>query len=420
MAPSIGRVAGRVAGRAAGGGAVVSLVVVVFAAGCFVADAPPDTTVACASVDDCPPSHRCELALGRCLPDDETVPQASALSTTTNEDEAVDVALRGLDADGDALRFLVTPPDPAAGTLGAVRGDTVTFAPAPDFAGTATFSYVVEDDAGLASPPATVTVTVIPKDDPPFFLAPPTLVTDEDQLLQVNVDLFDRLADGRDAETLQVIDVDTFELAVVVGDSAVGATIGQQPDGDIVYKPPLDFFGTDELAVTARCGGQETTHRLAIVVAPVNDPPTLKVADLSTQEGTAVERLLDMFDVDDEPEDLAVTVEALPASVGIVTVLGAADARVLRFVPAEGFVGSTAVTVSVVDAAGASAERRVELRVFPIIAAPGARSATAAVSEDDVVVVDLADLSIGPDGLSWGIEAPPLHGALDTARLGSG
>jgi hypothetical protein len=397
--------------------ATVSLVV----CGCFVAEAPQQTSIACADPAACPPTHRCELSLGRCLPADETVPQATTLTASTDEDTPIDIVLAGTDADGDTLAFSVTPPDAAEGTLGEVVGDRVTFTPAPDFSGTATFAFVVQDDAGLVSAPSTVTVSVTPVDDPPFFDAPTQLLVDEDQPLQINVDLFDRPADGRDAETLQVIDVDTFELGIGFAGAEPGAVVTQQPDGDIVYLPPRDFSGPDDVEVTARCGGQTTTHPLQIVVVPVNDVPTVEVSDLSTREGETVERPVALTDVDDPPDQLTVEVAEPSAAIGAVFVVDDVDdptARRLRFVPSS--IGEATVTVRVTDAAGAQVERSVGLQVFATVAAPEAGSATRDVAEDDFVLVDLAGLSRGPDGLSWGIQAIPLHGTLDVVRLSSG
>ena len=59
---------------------------------------------------------------------------ASAVTTTTAKDSAVQVTLAATDVDGDALTFAVTTP-PAHGTLGAISGGKVTYTPAANWNG---------------------------------------------------------------------------------------------------------------------------------------------------------------------------------------------------------------------------------------------------------------------------------------------
>jgi hypothetical protein len=100
-------------------------------------------------------------------------PVAVPDEATTAEDTAViiDVLANDTDDDGDALAV--------TGVTGFVNGSasvnadgTVTFTPAPNFFGDASFSYNITDgNGGLAS--ALVTVTVTPVNDPPRITSQP-------------------------------------------------------------------------------------------------------------------------------------------------------------------------------------------------------------------------------------------------------
>jgi hypothetical protein len=93
-------------------------------------------------------------------------PNAADDTASTLEDEAVviDVLANDSDPDGDALS-IVAVSAPAHGTAEAVAGG-VLYTPTPDYNGTDSFSYTISDGNG-GEDSATVTVTVIPVNDPP-------------------------------------------------------------------------------------------------------------------------------------------------------------------------------------------------------------------------------------------------------------
>jgi hypothetical protein len=100
-------------------------------------------------------------------------PVANPDADTTAEDNAVTIDVLGNDTDGDGDALAVT------GVTGVVNGSafvnadgTVTFTPAPNFFGTASFTYNITDgNGGIAS--ALVTVTVTPVNDPPQIISQP-------------------------------------------------------------------------------------------------------------------------------------------------------------------------------------------------------------------------------------------------------
>ena len=95
-------------------------------------------------------------------------------AATVTEDNTLTVAAPGVlgndvDPDGDPLSpELVT--DTVNGVLKLASDGSYTYRPLPDFSGTDSFTYRV-DDGLTQSPPVTVTITVTPVNDPPAATA---------------------------------------------------------------------------------------------------------------------------------------------------------------------------------------------------------------------------------------------------------
>ncbi|MFZ4596123.1 MAG: tandem-95 repeat protein, partial [Verrucomicrobiaceae bacterium] len=95
-------------------------------------------------------------------------PTALAQSVATNEDTAKDITLAASDPGADTQTFsIVNGPTQAQGTLSAVTGNQVTFTPALNFNGSASFTFKATDSDGAASNTATVSITIEPVNDQP-------------------------------------------------------------------------------------------------------------------------------------------------------------------------------------------------------------------------------------------------------------
>jgi CSLREA domain-containing protein len=92
------------------------------------------------------------------------------LTFTTAEDTPLDLPLSGYDPDEqlDTLTYRVDTP-PAHGTISGVEPDRL-YTPDPDYVGTDTFTFVV-DDGKFLSAPELVTVTMTPVNDAPRFVS---------------------------------------------------------------------------------------------------------------------------------------------------------------------------------------------------------------------------------------------------------
>lgn len=92
-------------------------------------------------------------------------PTANPDTATTKEDTAVAISVVSNDRDTDgainpASVTLVAGSGPTSGQIVSIANGVVTYRPNGNFAGTDTFQYTVQDNSGLVSLPATVTITV--------------------------------------------------------------------------------------------------------------------------------------------------------------------------------------------------------------------------------------------------------------------
>src|SRR5207237_226463 len=110
-------------------------------------------------------------------------PLANADSYSVNEDGVLSVLPPGvlandLDPEGDAMRAILAH-GPAHGALSVTPDGGFIYLPAPNFNGSDSFTYKAND--GMTdSLPATVTITIVPVNDPPSFTKGPNELVDED------------------------------------------------------------------------------------------------------------------------------------------------------------------------------------------------------------------------------------------------
>jgi hypothetical protein len=94
----------------------------------------------------------------------DTLPECSDRAFTVAAGQALTVQLGCFDRDGDVPALeIAAPPAPETGSLGPIeqQPQTVRFTPAPGYAGTTRFTYRAVE-AGRASAPGTIEITVLP------------------------------------------------------------------------------------------------------------------------------------------------------------------------------------------------------------------------------------------------------------------
>ncbi len=257
------------------------------------------------------------------LSPENVAPAADAKAVTTEEDSAVTVTLSGSDPEGSALSFSLASV-PQHGSLSGTAPN-LTFMPAPDFFGSDSFTYKVNDGA-FDSALATVSVTVTPVDDPPVARSL-GVSTDEETAVLITLD-------GDD------VDGDTLELSVVTPPS-YGSLSGEP--AELTYTPDVDFEGLDFLSFQASAGGVDSAPAFVlIVVAGINDAPVAEPLEASTPHATAVLLPLEASDVEGDPLTFAVVT---PPANGTVSV----DQDEALYTPDDGFEGEDLFTFTASD-----------------------------------------------------------------------
>ena len=160
-------------------------------------------------------------------------PVAADDQYSTNEDTALTVAAPGVrgndaDVDGDPLTASVVSP-PTHGTLTLNANGSFTYTPAPDYRGQDGFTYKVNDGTADSNE-ATVTITVVPVNDPPVA-ADDAYTTAEDSALTIAAPG----VKGNDTDS----DGDAFTVRVI-GQPAHGS-VALNGDGSFTYTPAADL-----------------------------------------------------------------------------------------------------------------------------------------------------------------------------------
>jgi VCBS repeat-containing protein len=317
-------------------------------------------------------------------------------AVTTDEDAPISIAVLSNDSDVDGDALQVTDAAAGSGTVSINNDGTIAYTPNPDFSGTDTITYSIEDGAGGTST-ATVSVTVNPVNDPPAALDD-AFFTEEEQAVTGDVLANDSDLDG---------DVLT---AVVAGGPANG-TLTFNADGTFTYTPNPDFSGTDNFTYEVSDGqGGTATATATITVNPVNDPPIAVDDVFVTDEDAAVggSVLANDSDVDDD----LLTVALVNGPANGTLVLNAQGA--FTYTPAANFNGSDSFTYEVSDGKGGTATATATISVNAINDPPIASDDDFAAEEDQSVGGNVLsnDTDIDGDALTAALLGGPANGTL--------
>ncbi|EAM47654.1 Ig-like domain-containing protein [Crocosphaera watsonii WH 8501] len=206
------------------------------------------------------------------------LPVAEDDSANTDEKNQVEIDVLANDTDTSGTGISVTSLD-NTGLLGQIStdGTTVTYDPNGQFDSlplggqdSEIFSYTITDGNGEIDS-AVVTVTIDGVNDPP-------VAVDDDEQTQQGVRVsVDVLANDSDIDQGDVLSIDSFTTP---GNGSV-----QEVEGELLYTPNADFFGTDTFTytVTDSNGGFAT----ATVTVEVEPPPF--VPEFGSIDGETIE-----------------------------------------------------------------------------------------------------------------------------------
>jgi hypothetical protein len=185
-------------------------------------------------------------------------PVAMNDTAQTAEDTAVTVNVLQNDTDDNAIdaSTVVVSTTPANGSV-EVNPTTgaITYTPNQDFAGTDTFSYTVEDNEGLVSNPATVTITVNAVNDAPVAVAD-SASTSAGEAVSINV-----LANDTDVDS--ALNPGSTQVVSMPSDGTVSVNAAT---GAITYTPASGFTGTDSFTYTVADTGGAVSNEATVTV----------------------------------------------------------------------------------------------------------------------------------------------------------
>ncbi|MBP6615160.1 MAG: tandem-95 repeat protein, partial [Aquabacterium sp.] len=324
-------------------------------------------------------------------------PVASADSTTTVEDTPVTIDVLGndTDVDGPTLSIKSATVDPAQGSVSIVDGKLV-FTPAPNFAGSATITYVSTDGSADSAPTA-VTVTVTPVNDAPVA-ANQAKTTAEDTPVTGTVVASD-------------VDGDTLSYSVQSG-AAHGTLTLNATTGDYTYTPAANYNGTDSFTVRVSDGkGGLVDSVVNVTVTPVNDAPVANNDSLSAIEDTAVTyTAAQLVGNDTDIDGTNLKIASVTAGNGGSVVLNANGT--VTFTPNANFNGTADFTYTVTDGELPSAPATVTVAVSPVNDAPVAANQAKTTAEDTPVTGKVVASDVDGDTLSYAVQSGAAHGTL--------
>jgi large repetitive protein len=331
-------------------------------------------------------------------------PVAVLDTATTNEDTAVVIPILDNDSglgDGIALLEIASGPSPASAGGAAFNADgTVTFTPAPNWNGIASFTYRVTDADGQKSS-TTVSVTVAAVNDDPTLGSIPNVATTEDT--------------ASSPIALTVGDVDTSTALLTLSGTASPDVVeefsfsGSGANRTLVITPKLNASGTATVTITVSDGSGGTASRtFTLTVNAVNDAPTAPAQSFTATEDAPYSGTLTGSDIENDPITFAL---ATPAGHGAVTV---DSDGTFDYTPSPDFTGTDTFTFTVSDGTATSAPVTATITVTNVNDAP--------VAENDTVDLGFLgsasfnildnDADADNDSLTVIIKTQPAHGVL--------
>ena len=209
------------------------------------------------------------------------VPVAQNDSYIVNEDTALTVAVPGvlvndIDVDGDALSA-VAPSVPTHGTVTLNANGSFSYTPSTNYHGPDSFTYRATDGVATSAV-ATVSITVLPVNDPPVANND-NYTTDEDVALVVAASG----VLGNDT------DIDGDALTVILANTTTNGVLTLNTNGAFIYLPNTNFHGVDHFTYRVTDGvATSEIANVTITVVAVNDVPIANNDNYTTDEDVAL------------------------------------------------------------------------------------------------------------------------------------
>ncbi|MEY3049159.1 MAG: hypothetical protein RL365_1197, partial [Bacteroidota bacterium] len=225
----------------------------------------------------CPPIANNDAANGN---EDQVVTLTAIQSNDLDSNGTVVISTIDLDPNTPGIQGSYTSTN-GSWIVNTTTGN-VTFTPNPNFNGTEIINYTIQDNDGNISNQATLTVTILPVNDPPVVDNEIIVLTEDNSFSGDLTDIGD-------------FDLDSTNLvcAPSPGFGPFHGTIIINSNGTYTYTPNPNYFGTDTVVVEVCDNGTPlpglcTYDTIFITVTSVNDGPIANTDFSNSYEGNLV------------------------------------------------------------------------------------------------------------------------------------
>jgi hypothetical protein len=314
------------------------------------------------------------------------------------------------DADGGTLAVYSFTPT-TNGTLQLTPAGVLSYTPPPNFSGTETTTYTLQDGQGGFAL-GYISLHVAAVNDLPVA-ADDAVDATEDTAAAVAASVL--LANDTDA------DGDTLVVAGVAAPSGGSVDLAA---GTVTFTPTPEWCGVGGFSYEVSDGhGGTDVASVAVSVACVNDPP-VAVADAALVPQNAPPTVIDVTanDTDADGDALTVTAASVAPAAGTVAV---ASASSVRFTPADLFEGDATVSYTISDGHGATADGTlvvsvVKDEVAPAVAVPAIALGGGRVNERGPLTIRWSATDAGVGVATYEVQVRVNGGAWSTVYTGAG
>ncbi|MDE0022986.1 MAG: tandem-95 repeat protein, partial [Spirochaetaceae bacterium] len=286
----------------------------------------------------------------------------------------------------------------------------LTFTPAANWNGNASFTFLVLDQSDTASAAAAATIAVTGVADAPMAGAL-NVSTAEDTALAFTAARFEGVfSDPDPGDSLKSVKVVTLPAAtagaLTLGDSAVTANdvIARGALGTLAFTPAAEWSGQASFTFTVadQSDAESAPATATVAVIAGNDTPAASALAVSTAEDTALAFTAAQFealftDADAGDSLKSVKVVTLPAAAHGALALGATavtanqvvahgDLGTLTFAPQANWVGAAEFTFTVADQSDAESESATVTVTVTAVADPPAAAALGKSTAEDMAL----------------------------------
>ncbi|KNC66851.1 hypothetical protein AC626_14535, partial [Pseudoalteromonas rubra] len=286
----------------------------------------------------------------------------------------------------------------------------------PDYRGSDSFTYQIQDDRGATSNVASVFIEITGDNLPPVAVNDSATTTQE---VPVAIDV---LANDSDSDG----SLNYNSLTVVTAPTNGSVTLDTVELSGFIYTPQSGFSGSDSFTyqVQDNESGLSNTATVTITVEPLNQPPVaVNDSATTTQEvPVAIDVLANDSDSDGSLNYNSLTVVSAPTNGNVA--LDTAELSGFIYTPQSGFSGSDSFTYQVQDNEGSlSNTATVTITVEPLNQPPVAVNDSATTTQEVAVTIDVLANDSDSDGSlnynSLTVVSAPANGSvtLDTVEL---